>query len=162
MKITAEWLKEKRACSNGVAWFNKYFPKGGEYQKVLDALAAENNVSWGQWLLQNAGRLNTTLELDNIESKASVFFAGQIIIKNRIVVAGYLLAGWGIEAGSGIEAGYGIEAGLLIACKLLTAKHRIFAGLCIWKIPTDEEKTITCKKLVSGEIAYGILREAGK
>ena len=87
--------------------------------------------------------------------------AGSGIKAGEGIKAGWgIKAGEGIEAGSGIEAGWGIEAGLYIICKLtLSSKLRIFAGLCIWKIPSEEEKTITCKKLVQGEIAYGILKE---
>jgi hypothetical protein len=72
-------------------------------------------------------------------------------------------AGGGIRAGGGIKAGEGIEAGLNIICKSsLSCGLRIFAGTCNWRIPTDEEKTITCGKLEKGEVAYGILKEVGK
>ena len=71
-------------------------------------------------------------------------------------------AGWGIKAGEGIEAGWGIEAGEGITCKLeLNIKLRIFAGLCLWRNPTQEEKTISCGKLTSGSVEYGILKEIG-
>ena len=66
-------------------------------------------------------------------------------------------AGWSIEAGEGIEAGLGIKAGWSIICTVLTCRYRIFAGLCIWKIPSKEEKQIICEKVASGEIAYGEL-----
>ena len=66
-------------------------------------------------------------------------------------------AGWGIKAGEGIEAGSGIEAGLSISCKYISSKLRIFAGLCIWKMPSTEEKQIQCEQLREGEIAYGEL-----
>ena len=57
----------------------------------------------------------------------------------------------------------GIKAGLFINCKLtLNIAYRIFAGLAIWKREvTDEEKTITCGKLDSGKVEYGILKEVG-
>jgi hypothetical protein len=73
-------------------------------------------------------------------------------------------AGWGIEAGSGIKAGLGIEAGLGIACKLsLKCSYRIFAGLALWKKEvSDEEKTVSCKRLEGGgKVEYGILKETG-
>ena len=41
--------------------------------------------------------------------------------------------------------------------KTLNAKLRIFAGLCIWRMPTAEEMQIRCEKLESGEICYGKL-----
>ncbi len=78
-------------------------------------------------------------------------------------------AGWGIKAELGIKAGWGIEAGegivsgLFITCKLsLQFSTRIFAGICWWrKLQNDEEKTITCGKLIGGEVCYGIVKELG-
>jgi len=52
----------------------------------------------------------------------------------------------------------GIQAGLTITCTILTAKFRIFAGLCIWKIPKEEETEIRCEKLESGSIFFGKLK----
>jgi hypothetical protein len=76
-------------------------------------------------------------------------------------------AGWGIKAGGGIEAGEGIKAGSGIeagegikAGSGIKAGLRIFAGICIWRIPSDEEKTIRCKRLIGGEIGYGTLIES--
>jgi hypothetical protein len=48
-------------------------------------------------------------------------------------------------------------------CKLaLKIGYRIFAGTATWrKDVTDEEKTITCKRLESGKVEYGILKETG-
>ena len=33
--------------------------------------------------------------------------------------------------------------------------------LCTWKIPNENEKTIECGKLKSGEVCFGILKEIG-
>lgn len=44
----------------------------------------------------------------------------------------------------------------------LSVGSRMFVGVCNWRDITDKEKTITCKKLVHGEIAYGILVETDK
>ena len=64
-------------------------------------------------------------------------------------------AGLGIEAGSGIEAGDGIEAGLSIVAKWVSSRLRIFAGLVLWRLPTDAELEIRAE-LRSGTIAYGV------
>ena len=73
-----------------------------------------------------------------------------------IKVSGRIVA----EAGSGIKAGWGIEAGLAITCSAnISASLRIFAGLCICRMPTEEEKKITCRKLEKGSIEYGVLEE---
>lgn len=71
-------------------------------------------------------------------------------------------AGWRIKAGAKIEAGEGIEAGLAIECGgALFAKSRVFAGLCLWRSPTEEEKRIICSKFEGGNISYGTLVERG-
>jgi hypothetical protein len=51
----------------------------------------------------------------------------------------------------GIKAGSGI-----------TVKLRIFAGLIMWRNPKPEEMKIECKRLISGEVAYGELVETDK
>jgi hypothetical protein len=62
----------------------------------------------------------------------------------------------------GIEAGWGIKAGLSITCKRrLSVALRVFAGLCLWKLPSREEMEIRCGKLESGTISFGTLVEAG-
>ena len=96
-----------------------------------------------------------------IEAKQGIE-AGWGIEAGQGIKAGWgIEAGQGIEAGSGIEAGQGIKAGLSITCKQsLKAGYRIFAGTALWlKEVSEEQKTITCEKLESGEIAYGILKE---
>jgi hypothetical protein len=87
--------------------------------------------------------------------------ADRAIKAGRNISAGAgIKAGWDVTAGGDIAAGEGIEAGLAIACGgRLRAKLRIFAGLCLWRLPSAEEKTITCSKLDGGEIAFGMLRE---
>lgn len=67
-------------------------------------------------------------------------------------------AGAGIEAGKGIEAGWGIEAGEGISAKWIKVALRIFAGTCVWKIPTNEEMTIS-GEIRGGTVAYGVLEE---
>jgi hypothetical protein len=71
-------------------------------------------------------------------------------------------AGWGVKAGGGIKAGEGIESGLAIRCKgVLNVRLRAFAGTCLWRLPTEEEKKVVCSRFEGGEIAYGTLHEGG-
>ena len=63
-------------------------------------------------------------------------------------------AGEGIEAGWGIEAGSGIEAGFSILAQVVIARLRIFAGLCLWRLPRDEEKQVRAKH-IEGELCFG-------
>ena len=103
-----------------------------------------------------------------VRFRGNLFVGGSIVAgKGTGIEAGRgIQAGGGIEAGGGIqarwgiEAGEGIEAGLSICCKGLSAKLRIFAGLCIWRIPTPEEQEIVCELLESGTICYGTLKLA--
>ena len=88
------------------------------------------------------GRIEIDANLGWVRFKKFVRAKSSIIAK----------AGSGIEAGEGIEAGWGIEG------KTIASKLRIFAGLCIWRMPTAEEKQIRAK-LIEGEIAYGELVE---
>ena len=88
----------------------------------------------------------------------------EIDLDMRLFVTGSIKAGGSIEAGEYIEAGgsYGIIAGLSITCKgILSFGLKAFAGICSWMEISDEDKTITCGKLGSGTIEYGILRETG-
>ena len=89
--------------------------------------------------------------------------AGEFIKAGGSIEAGwYIDAGGYIKAGEFIKAKQGITAFLHITCKLsLNVGLRIFAGVCNWRNITDKDKTITCKKLENGEIAYGILNETG-
>jgi len=74
-----------------------------------------------------------------------------------------ITAGCGIEAGDGIEAGWGITAGdgitagLTITAKWLDIGLRIFAGLCLWKIPSEEKTMINVEEIKNGEVCYGKL-----
>ena len=59
-------------------------------------------------------------------------------------------------SGSGIEAGSGIKAGLSISAKFVFARLRIFAGLCLWRIPSPEEMQIRAE-VRSGTVSHGVL-----
>lgn len=63
-------------------------------------------------------------------------------------------AGSGIEAGGGIKAGWGIKAGSGIEAKWILTPLRIFAGLCLWRLPNPEEMEIR-GELRGGTIAHG-------
>ena len=120
MLITIDWLKEKGACAESLLAFKHRFPNGAEYQEVLDALAAEDRYDWGSWLLRVGGNTNAILEVDELITEASIFFAGKIIVKGILKTTKWLLSGGGIEAGESIEAGwdFGIYAGLKIRISL--------------------------------------------
>ena len=111
MFITKDLLQEKGACQSGTRWFLEKFPNGVDYQDLLNALAAENNIEWAQWVLQNFGKLNAVMEVEELTIEGSLFFAGTVIVKGKMKISKWLLAGEGIKAGLGIEAGEDIKAG---------------------------------------------------
>jgi len=101
---------------------------------------------------------------DSIEAGYSIKAGGSIEAGDSIEAGSWIEAGDWIKAGSWIEAGssYGISAGLQITCKgILKYGLKCFAGVCVWREITDEEKTITCGKHEGGRIEYGILCETG-
>ena len=65
-----------------------------------------------------------------------------------------------------IKAGkyFGIRAGLHISCKnTLSFGLKCFAGICTWRDISDEEKTITCSRVIGGgTVEYGILKETNR
>lgn len=111
MKITLDWLKEKSACEDGIAWFEGNFGNDADCQDVLDELGKRNRVVWAKWLIDRAGTTNTVLEIQgNIETENSLFFAGKIKVTGKISCK-FLAAGGGIYAEGEISAGEGIYAG---------------------------------------------------
>ena len=64
MKITLEWLKEKRACAEAVAAFTEKFGEEAEYQSVLDEAAKLEHQDWASWLLNTAGPTDAVLKID--------------------------------------------------------------------------------------------------
>ena len=129
-------------------------------------ITKENRSQYENTDLVHNGHVEIDIDL-KIVSFISMSVTGYILAKagSSIKAGEDIKAGWGIEAGedikagSGIKAGWGIKAGLSITCKtVIKCTLRIFAGLCIWKIPTDEEKTISCKRIESGTVEYGIVK----
>ena len=86
----------------------------------------------------------------------AVAFAGRIELAPRMGLLSFVSISATLsivaEAGTGIEAGWGIKA------KTLTVALRIFAGLCICRIPDASEMEIRAKVL-SGTVCYGTVVE---
>lgn len=75
----------------------------------------------------------------------------------KVASMGYVFASYDdvmAVAGSGIKAGLAIRCGATI-----TAQLRIFAGLCLWRLPSLEEREIRCRRLEGGTVAFGDLVE---
>lgn len=90
----------------------------------------------------------------HVEIQASLGYVSFI----RLTAKGYIVA----QAGTGIEAGAGIEAGWYVRCKLVLAFNlRLFAGLCLWRLPNAEEMEVRCGKKEGGTVVHGNLIETG-
>ena len=89
-----------------------------------------------------------------IEAGDSIEAGSGIKAGDSIEAGDSIKAGGGIEAGSGIKAGLGIEAGLGIKAKWLSVRLRIFAGVCMWRLPEPGEMEIRAE-LRSGTVAFG-------
>ena len=83
----------------------------------------------------------------NLESKENI----EIHLNDRFVIRGSITTEKSIIAECGIKAGEGIEAGF-----------RIFAGTSVYRSSKNCIKTISCKRLIKGEIAFGQLIERGE
>ncbi len=122
MKITLDWLREKSACEDGIAWFEGNFGNEADCQKVLDELGKLDKVDWARWLINKAGPTTSVLEIQgNVEIEHSLFFLGTIRVGGKITCEN-IEVGRGIKAGEGIEAGEdsGIYAGLMVRLSLKT------------------------------------------
>ena len=96
---------------------------------------------------------------ESIEGGESIEAGGSIEAGESIKAGGSIEAGWSIEAGES----YGISAELSITCKTtLSFGLNAYAGIKTWGEATEEEKTISCGKLIKGNVEYGILKETGK
>jgi hypothetical protein len=110
--ITREMLTGWDACASGMQWFDDKYPNGaGDYQEILNGLAADDRPNDAEWLMDRAGADDSVIEVEDIADTKHFFAAGSLIIKAGAVLSGILRAGEGIEAGEGIKAGEGIEAG---------------------------------------------------
>jgi hypothetical protein len=154
-------LQSKGACTEGMAWVRANLPEGAEYQEFLDRLAKEDRADWASWLLASFGATTEIKTVINVaEGTKHIFATGTLVLKCAISLIGRVQAGGGINAGRGIEAGGGIKAGFSVTCELeISSGLRIFAGLCMWRIPTSDEFKISCKKVISGTVAFGTLEE---
>ena len=51
MKLTMDWLKEKRACEAGKSWFVENKQEGDDSVDVLRELIQQNQLQWANWTI---------------------------------------------------------------------------------------------------------------
>ena len=111
-----------------------------------DGIKAGRNISAGGGIKAGSG----------IKAGDGIEAGWDIKAGEGITAGSCILAGWGISAGEGITAGDGILVGLTIVAKWVSARLRIFAGLCAWKIPAQAEMEISAE-IRSGTVAFGVV-----
>jgi len=144
--------------------------KAGEGIKAGDGIEVGSGIKAG-WGIEAGGGIEAGSGIkagSGIEAGEGIEVGWGIKAGEGIEVGWGIKAGSGIEAGRGIKAGWGIEAGggieagMFIKCKLLlNINLRIFAGLCLWREPKEEELLIECGRLEKGTICFGNLKEIG-
>ena len=105
------------------------------------------------------GHIESDEKLGRIRFKKGLLAKGRILFRagSGISAGCGISAGYGISAGHGISAGSGISAGFSIECKILSSGLRIFAGVCGWRKPDEDETKIKCEELEKGEVCFGEL-----
>ncbi len=183
MKITKDF--------KGLKYVGGHYEYNGDIETTEDLvieldswLYVTGSIEAG-WSIEAGGSINAG---EFIEAGRSINAGGSIEAGWSIKAGGSIEAGWSIEAGRYIEAGgsieagrsinagefieagrsinaggyYGISAGLSITAKAtISCGLKIFAGICTWRDINNSEKTITCSRLLSGKVEYGILKETG-
>ncbi|MCP4761326.1 MAG: DUF342 domain-containing protein [archaeon] len=108
-----------------------------------------------------AQRVATELEIKsggNIVAKGWIEAGQGIRAKGNIEAFHEIEAGLSIEAGGNIIAGSGIRAGLSITSKgMIKFRTQLFAGVCVSRKMTKEDKKIRCKEIVGGTVGYGTI-----
>ncbi len=131
--------------------------------KANHCILANGNIKAGK-IIKSGWDLKASLDL---ESGMGIASGEGIKVGRNIKAAQDIRAEKRIEAGGDIEAGWGIRSVLCISCNgTLSAQYWIFAGVCTYKvIPSDDslresdDRKIFCRKLLSGNVLYGILVE---
>jgi len=142
--------------------------------KAGDWIKAGDSIEVGSWIKAGYSiKAGSYIEAGSwIEAGDSIKAGDSIEAGDSIKAGGLIEAGYSIKAGSWIKAGYsikagssyGIQAGLNITCKgTLSFGSKAFAGINTWREISNEEKTITCSKMIGGGVVeYGLLVETGE
>lgn len=85
MKITNEWLIDKRACSEGRDWFNANCPNGGDLDIVLRRIVHDASAtdSWVTWLMRKADCADVSW-LEGLSVGGSLYLSGTQITETDV------------------------------------------------------------------------------
>lgn len=152
MKLTVDFLKAKRACTEGLCWFETNFGSEADYQTVLNLLAKEHLASWASWVLQAVGPIDDVMEISaDTTIDGYLFVAGNLSCTASLQVALSIKAGGDIKAGWGIKAGEGINAG---------EGYVIYCGLCVRRLSDKTKYAVVTARTRPSNVMLGEYREA--
>ena len=121
----------------------------GDFIKPDEAVYFENDIA-----------ITGLLRVKYLKAEKSITVGKDYRVEKWETVGGFQTVGGSQTVGGNATIGLGMIIGLSVNVRgVLTFRKRLFAGACSWRDITDEEKTITCGKLVGGEVCYGIVEE---
>ena len=98
--VTQGWLKEMKACKDGLQAFKKYFPNGGEALEVLKRCKELGYRKFELWLVDRLPPTYPPLELNtlidslfypgDVHIKGDLFYPGDVNIKDDISIRGLI------------------------------------------------------------------------
>ena len=86
--VTEKWLKERKACKDGLQAFKQHFPNGGEALEVLKRCGELNYMDFGEWLVDHLPPIYPPLVLSTFVG--NLFYPGDVHIKGDISTQGLI------------------------------------------------------------------------
>ncbi|MBI0182596.1 hypothetical protein H3V11_11725, partial [Snodgrassella sp. W8158] len=80
--VTEKWLKERKACKDGLQAFKQHFPNGGEALEVLKRCEELDYKSFAKWLVDHLPPIYSPLELNTLIG--SLFYPNDVHIKGDV------------------------------------------------------------------------------
>lgn len=84
--VTEKWLKERKACKDGLQAFKKHFPNGGEALEVLKRCGELDYTDFGEWLVDHLPPIYPPLVLNTFVG--NIFYPNDVHIKGDLSTQG--------------------------------------------------------------------------
>ena len=82
--VTEKWLKERKACKDGLQAFKQHFPNGGEALEVLKRCVELNYSGFARWLVDHLPPTYPPLEFNTFVG--NLFYPGDVHIKGDLSI----------------------------------------------------------------------------
>lgn len=86
--VTKKWLKERKACKDGLQAFKQHFPNGGEALEVLKRCGELDYMDFGKWLVDHLPPIYPPLEFNTFVG--NLFYPNDVHIKGDISTQGLI------------------------------------------------------------------------